>query len=107
MVNPQMCVQRFQDLWRLGSAALGALGVYLASRNKDTWAFIEKETRNFLDHIRLTDPSQNPDPGGPERWKKELETKLRNMRQRAKRLVPRLQQRAKEIIDSLERQLPK
>jgi hypothetical protein len=86
-------------VWAKALAA--ATGVYLASRNRDTWDYMLKETQNYLTHIHLTNPSQNPDPDGRNRRKKQLQNKLDKMRSRVKRLNDSMQQRAEVLLEEL------
>jgi hypothetical protein len=79
----------------------GVTAVYLY-RNRDTWNYIIIETKNFLEHVDLTQPGgRNPDPGNRSKWRRDLKNKLDNMQDKTKRLSPRLQQWANQIIDEL------
>jgi RHS repeat-associated protein len=82
----------------------GLTGVYLY-KNRETWGFMITEAQNFLHHVHLTDPNQNPDPGNRSKWRRELQNKLDKMRSRTKRLSPKLQQQADQLIDELQRML--
>ena len=78
----------------------GVVTIYLY-KNKETWGFMIKEAQNFLHHIHLTNPDQNPDPGNRSKWRRELKNKLDNMQARTKRLSPGLQEKANWLIGEL------
>jgi len=87
-------------VWARALAA--ATGVYLASRTKETREYLDAEKQAFLDHIRLVNPEQTPDPGSNNRWRKELQKKLDNMRGAVKRLAKGAQDNANKMIQDLQ-----
>lgn len=76
--------------------------IYMSTRTTDNWQYLVTETQNFLQHIDMLDPNQNPDPKNRNFWKKELQKKLERIRKVAARLPKGRQPMANQIIDQLQ-----
>jgi RHS repeat-associated protein len=79
----------------------------LASRIKETVGYLTVERTNFLNHVGLTSANNNPDPDGRNRWTKQLQQKLQNMKDVLKRLPEKSRVEWGKAIESLQEMLPK
>ena len=101
LTDPQL----WDKLLKLGITTYGALSIYLASRNKKAQQSIDSLMEGLESHLKMLDPSYNPDPDNRDMWKRKLKNKIDDARAKLKRLKGKTLEKLKGLIDEAEKKL--